>query len=322
MALPKLENEDIVEVTFKNLDKLHVSKTDCVYASRQYNNNCRVNGGWAEHFLLTGGKAEVTFVDKTTVEFLRQSIYASRIRVERFFLRSVKIIERYTKLKVGDIRLKIPTDPSNRLSIVGEGELTAAQVRSLLKQMKTLYFSGKRKAKNKPKPKRKPKTHKKGTKFTKKLFGNIPTDIMRTIPVDVIAIDWEESRDDVSSSELEFLYKGSYKNTNISWGLGMNFFWGSGRIQVRNPFTNSVVQISQDLVKSITVAANWTEPVKEESTYGDHDVFGKRLKTKKILPHRTLVFFESGITAGCKSFDMQSIKEIYKALCKTYGKPE
>jgi len=161
MAIPKVQNRDTVEVVFQNQSQMAKGNYDTVYASAKRNDNSEVGNMTEAVFLLRGGIARVQSFDKSSVTFSRLNgeDEDENLRVERKFLKSLKVVSRLTAVELeDDMEAMIPADPSQDLEIWDEDYVEHSfppkDVRTFLKQVKKHYYKKKVKKKTKKRAKK------------------------------------------------------------------------------------------------------------------------------------------------------------------------
>jgi hypothetical protein len=140
--------------------------------------------------------------------------------------------------------------------------------------------------------------------------------------VNIEAIDWDESDNKLNSTELFLVFKGKFKKTRVTFNFG-----GLEGLRVIDPTSKSWVDVSPSIIKSITLAMDWTPPLPPpepellEEDYPDHELYGNEVGGVN-LNYESIAFYEKGMAVGCKQFPLPTIKKLYKALCKVYGEPK
>jgi len=129
--------------------------------------------------------------------------------------------------------------------------------------------------------------------------------------VDIKAIPWDDTPDDLNSAELLLAFKGAIKNVAIC-------FQTSQSISFTDPTSSNYVSVKLSIVKSMTLASDWTGSDYED----DYDSqFGALLDESEIVYH-SCSFYEKGMHIGCMTFSLKDIKKLYKELVKVYGEPK
>ncbi len=152
----------------------------------------------------------------------------------------------------------------------------------------------------------------KGTKITKSKWK-------RGMVLNLEAIEWDESENNLTPLELHFVFKGELQNVEIS-------YWNGNPVvidpTVPKDQMNRFVPIDTDLIKSMTLAKDW-KPTPPPEPYIDPEDkrLGRKLGNAQI-GHRAMYFHENVISIGCQDFDLKPMKALYKALVKVYGEPK
>ena len=302
MAAKKVQEGDLVEVTFKNHSKLHRSGTyyyattgSSHYASEMSAGGEGAGNDWA--FIFFGGVATVgeigdkyiTFFDDPDEDATQPD---GELRVEKTFIKSMKVLRRIDKFELSDgFAVGIPEDPTHPLLVYSynevDDEYSPAQVRQFLRDIKKHYVDGK----GKPKSSKK----RKGSKIS---FA----DFQSGMRVDVVPIDWNSSPDNVNAGELIFLYKGTVKNVSPSSDGDRLCFYRD----------NDWLTVRKNLIKELVLTRDW------EDKYSD---------TSEVLGRRTIggqefLYYDDLVHIGCQNFELKAMLDLYKALVKVYGAPK
>jgi len=310
MALPRVQKRDIVEVVFHNHHQMY-KQFGCAFASAKKNGYSEIERDEAI-FIIIGGNARVFGSDKTSITLAQvddEGDCEDEIRIERKFIRSLKVVSRLTAVDLDDsLTAMIPADPKQDLEIwsgeCSEHEFVPEDVRGFLKAVKTQYYAKAEKKAKKKSKKKASRTLRKGTKITAE---NWKPDML----VDIEAVAWHESGDNLNSTELLLVFKGKFKNTVCEFGP----------LRAIDPTNGRWADISSDIIKSITLAKDWTPSPSALEPEEDHDDFGNEVGGV-ALNWETAIFYQRGMVIGCKEFDLATIKRLYKALCKVYGEPK
>jgi len=320
MALPKVQEQDIIEVAFHNHDKMY-RDGGVIYASAKRNDESEVDMMSGSGFLLVGGEAKVKSVDRSSITLGARlndcgdeldECDIEYIRIERKFIKSLNVEYRFTVVDFGDedIQVRIPEDASENIEILESGdvgdEFGPKTIKEFLGEVKKRYYDTRLKAK--PKKKKKPDTLKKGTKITEANWQHGMT-------VDINAIPWLDAADDLNAVDLHFVWNEGYFNTN------MKFTWNG--LEVYDPTTYSWKTITAKLVHSTTLSKAFKPAEAEHDPEDelDHAEFGNMVCEKEI-GYQCMTFYDRGVEIGCKSFSATEVKKLYKALCKVYGDPK
>ena len=310
MALLKVKDNDLVEIAFQNQDEMK-SQNGVVFTSAKVNRASEVRYNDMVGLIL-GGTAHVRGSDKAsiTIEFDDEEnefeATGYDFRVERKFIKSLTLLKRFKSVPFGDEHhLHIPGDAKDDLELYSEGDechddaFAPKTVKTFLKTIKKLYFDKKKKKKAKK------KANKKGMEIDQQ-------NHREGMKVDIKSIPWDDTPDNLNSTELLLAFKGSVKNVEIYYNSNQS-------VSFSDPTTGNYATVKLSLIKSMTLNGDWAG--NEYDDDGVDAMFGELL-TEDEIDHHSCEFYEKGMHIGCMTFTLNDVKKLYKELVKVYGEPK